>query len=153
MAARAFNGESKFGRIIDPIADKLLVGLPLCAVAYFSWYMGSPFWLFVTVPVAVIVLRDLTITILRLVAPDGEGARVSKLAKWKTTLELLVVGATILWIAASPFIRWIGAGEGLAAPEEVGIGWLAALAITALLSAWTGAQYLLAPKAPASPQT
>ena len=108
MAARAFNAHSKLGRIIDPIADKALVGLPLIAIALvvsISWPglvagIGSPFGELTAAAIicstGVIVVRDVTMTIVRLVSPDGEGARVSSLAKWKTALELLVIGLLLV---------------------------------------------------------
>jgi cardiolipin synthase len=150
MAARAFNGESKFGRIIDPIADKLLVGLPLAAFAIHFWMVGSDLWPIVALPVLVIVGRDALITLLRLTSSDGEGARVSVLAKWKTTLELIVVGALILGVAAGPALRLSGLGEGFAIMPLAVFIWVGALVLAAALSAWTGLAYLVAPKAPAS---
>ncbi len=151
MAARAFNGESKFGRIIDPIADKLLVGLPLIVIAgcfvRTGWDTGD---LLIAIPVAVIVLRDTAMTVIRLAAPDGEGARVSTLAKWKTTLELLVVGSAVLAAAAAPLSKLLGAGDRFTPSPLMFATWIGALILAALLSAWTGAQYLRALKAPAA---
>ena len=155
MAARAFNAESKFGRIIDPIADKALVGLPLIAISIVAWQIGQPLWFLVASATGVIVLRDTIMTLARLMSKDGEGARVSKLAKWKTALELIAVGLPILMIATPSFIRMAGLGEDFTAGPEIGAAlmflWLGLLVVAALLSVVTAVQYALPQKAVAPP--
>jgi CDP-diacylglycerol--glycerol-3-phosphate 3-phosphatidyltransferase len=152
MAARAFNAHSKFGRLIDPIADKALVGLPLLAIALFGIPIGM------TIPlvslseasilaILVIVARDVTMTVVRLRAPDGEGARVSQLAKIKTALELVLIASFFAFCAyraqrVLPFDD-AAALEWLTNVEQIFVlVWQVALAITAALSAWTAFQYL-----------
>lgn len=136
MAARAFDAHSKFGRLIDPIADKALVGLPLIALSIVAAQAPWPFWWAVAAATAVIVLRDTTMTILRMTAKDGEGARVSSLAKIKTALELIVIGALLVVVAAATQIDV----EGLS--DVLYPAWVALLVITAVLSAYTAWQYL-----------
>lgn len=136
MAARAFNAHSKFGRLIDPIADKALVGLPLIALSIVAAQTPWPFWWAVAASTAVIVLRDTTMTIMRMTAKDGEGARVSSLAKIKTALELIVIGALLVAVAAATQIDAEGWSDVLY-PVWVGL-----LVITACLSAYTAWQYL-----------
>lgn len=159
MAARAFNAHSRFGRIIDPIADKALVGLPLIAIVLGMWdgKSGMPFYLVpvIAVAVAIIVLRDVLMTVIRLSAPDGEGAPVSSLAKMKTALELLVVGAFLVVAAIGPHAWLLVADESFDSyvawtnfTEILEMVWVALLLLAAALSAWTGYQYL-APKRPA----
>lgn len=149
MIARRFDAHSKFGRIIDPIADKALVGLPLIAIALVSWRFQYFSWQVVVIATAVIVLRDALMTIVRLASPDGEGIRVSSLAKWKTALELIVVGLFLALIAVQSQLDLM-ASAGSNNPLQmsimmIGFLWPLLLAIAALLSAWTGYQYL-APK-------
>ncbi len=144
MAARALNAHSRFGRLLDPIADKALVGLPLLTLAYTSgisadganagaFHWGNIEW-WIAIPVAIIVGRDLLITLLRMVASDGEGPKVSNLAKWKTTLELIAVAMPIFM--ALPFV-------GIS--SVLMMAWLAALWLAAALSLYTGLRYLLSP--------
>lgn len=135
MAARAFNAHSKFGRLIDPIADKAIVGLPLIVFAVSCWFNGDPVvaWL-VSLPVGVIVARDVAMTLIRLLAPDGEGARVSSLAKIKTALELVAVGSLLLLLVVQ--------AHTLSVIAPALWAWLVLLAVTATLSAYTGFQYL-----------
>lgn len=133
MAARAWNAHSKFGRILDPIADKALVALPLLTFVAMTRYAQGEFNYLILIPVLVIVGRDIFITVLRLLAPDGEGAPVSNLAKYKTTLELIAVAMPIFmalpWIGFTPLLNW---------------SWIAILGVAALLSAITGLGYLTA---------
>lgn len=148
MAARAFNAHSKFGRLIDPIADKAIVGLPLIVIAIAMWRAGYPLWPVVALSTAVIVVRDVSMTLIRLAAPDGEGARVSSLAKIKTALELVVVGSLLVVTAFGAHLQ---VQASIERPGDVLIPvyaqafewiWLVALVVTAALSAWTGLQYL-----------
>jgi CDP-diacylglycerol--glycerol-3-phosphate 3-phosphatidyltransferase len=144
MAARALNAHSRFGRLIDPIADKLLVGLPLIAVAVVAWRAQWPLWPAIAAATALIVARDLLITVLRLFARDGEGAPVSRLAKWKTALELVAVGVPVLAAAAPALLQASGLGGGFALGGAAALAWVALLALAAALSVWTAAQYLTA---------
>jgi CDP-diacylglycerol--glycerol-3-phosphate 3-phosphatidyltransferase len=148
MAARAFNAHSKFGRLIDPIADKAIVGLPLIVIAIAMWRSGYPLWGVVAIAAAVIVLRDVAMTLIRLSSPDGEGARVSSLAKIKTALELIVVGSLlgVTALGAHLQVQFSIDNPGYfmipfyaQAFEWI---WLVTLVITAALSAWTAIQYL-----------
>lgn len=141
MAARAFNAESKVGRIIDPIADKALVGLPLIALSLLLYTKAWEFWPLVAAPTAIIVVRDVLMTWLRLTAPDGEGARVSRLAKWKTGLEMIVVGGAVLFPLLPPIESGNIDGD-LIANALVWLVWNSLLVVTAALSAYTGARYV-----------
>ncbi|MDP3492229.1 MAG: CDP-alcohol phosphatidyltransferase family protein [Hyphomonadaceae bacterium] len=145
MAARAFNAHSKFGRLIDPIADKALVGLPLIAISIVASRGDWPLWWIIAISTAVIVLRDITMTLIRFAAKDGEGVRVSQLAKWKTAIELIAVAIGILLMAAPALMRITGLGDGFVVSDAMTLGWIGFLAIAALLSAYTAFQYL-APK-------
>ena len=142
MAARAFDAHSKFGRIIDPIADKALVGLPLIAIAIGVWSNGDPAWPIIAIATAVIICRDVGMTLLRMFSSDGEGVRVSSLAKWKTALELFVVGALIVIIAIITNWKSLGLGESVSVPPALPVIWLALLVLAAALSAYTAFQYL-----------
>ncbi|MFT3723931.1 MAG: CDP-alcohol phosphatidyltransferase family protein [Hyphomonadaceae bacterium] len=150
MLARALDAHSKFGRLIDPIADKALVGLPLIVIASGMCVNGYPAWPIVAVAAAVIVVRDITMTWLRLASPDGEGARVSSLAKIKTALELIVIGSLFV-VTAIVSQAQIGKPSPLDFSPYIAVFemvWLALIVVTAALSAWTAWQYL-APKQPA----
>ncbi|MDZ4761987.1 MAG: CDP-alcohol phosphatidyltransferase family protein [Alphaproteobacteria bacterium] len=146
MAARALRVDSRFGRMLDPIADKALVGLPLIAISMVAHQAGWTSWPLIVLATAIIVCRDVAITLLRLVSSDGEGARVSALAKWKTAIELVAVGMPILLIAAPGFVRMLGLGESFGAGPGVMFVWMGVLTLAAVLSAYTAFQYLTAPR-------
>lgn len=147
LAARAFDAHSKFGRIIDPIADKALVGLPLIVVAL-CWNAFDPLRPVVLVASAVIVIRDVLMTVIRFMSPDGEGARVSSLAKIKTALELVVLGSYLAATAIGAHVRVQASREDPSAvlaapfPDMLAYVWTALLVVTAALSAYTALQYL-----------
>lgn len=148
IAARALKVDSKFGRMLDPIADKALVGLPLIAISVVAWRAQWPLAMVIITATAVIVLRDLLISALRFTSRDGEGAKVSQLAKWKTAIELLAVGLPILLAAATPIVNALGLGEGFAVSTEMTWFWVGLLSLAALLSAVTALQYLTAKSQP-----
>ncbi|MEM8615642.1 MAG: CDP-diacylglycerol--glycerol-3-phosphate 3-phosphatidyltransferase [Pseudomonadota bacterium] len=116
--ARALKAQSEFGAVLDPIADKLLVAGTLMTFCYLQEFV---WWL--VVPTALIVLRDLGITLLRIRA--GYSLPVSTLAKIKTALEMLAIGLFLL-----PFVPIL---------SHVGLG---VLWVAGLLSVWTGWCYL-----------
>jgi len=139
LAARALNAGSRFGRLLDPIADKALVGLPLLAASLGLGMEGWAFWPVLAAASAAIIGRDLLITWLRLSAPDGEGVPVSALAKWKTALELLAVGALFL----APVLPTAGLGPKAAASlSAYGAAALALILGSAVLSLVTAGAYL-----------
>lgn len=142
-AARRLDAVSAFGAWLDPIADKLLVGLSLVALTLFA----NPVWL-IAVPAIAILVRDGWITFLRLSRGGGYALPVMALAKWKTALEL--TGITIL-LAYWPFF-WAVSGHGAAfsqpSPFLVGtatffipIG-ISSLWVAAALSLYTGWRYV-----------
>ena len=139
--ARRWNAESAFGRLLDPIADKLLVGIPLIiagALAVTQPLAG----LAVVIPAFAIVLRDLAITLLRFSRIGGNATIVSKLAKWKTAIEFLTIGLPLVSIALvfDPDIHHFNA-VSLGPPLALS---LVLLWLAAALSLYTGYQYVRA---------
>lgn len=133
--ARKLNAESDFGRVLDPIADKLLVGIPLliAAMLALAW---PPFGLVIAIPCLAIVFRDIFITWLRFSKWGGAQTRVSTLAKWKTALEFLAVGLPLTVIAIERFSS-LKFGDPLYV-----LTWIVLLYLAAALSLYTGYQYV-----------
>ena len=100
FAARRLNAVSEFGAFLDPIADKLLVGMSLAALTVMRDGL-----LALLIPTIVIVVRDFTATGLRLM-PEVE-MPVSKLAKWKTAIEMLGIGSLLLAAGLAHAMLWI----------------------------------------------
>ncbi len=89
--ARAWQQQSALGAMLDPIADKAMVGLALLAIV-----AGSSLGPWVVVPAALILFREFLVSGLR----EGLGAaagtlRVTPLAKWKTAAQMAAI-ATLL---------------------------------------------------------
>ena len=113
--ARRWAQQSEIGRFLDPIADKLLVAATLLMLtAYGRLPMGA------LLPALVILCREILVSGLReYLAGLRVGLPVSKLAKWKTAIQMVAigflivgdagpvllqvkdVGGLLLWIAAS----------------------------------------------------
>jgi CDP-diacylglycerol--glycerol-3-phosphate 3-phosphatidyltransferase len=90
--ARAWQQESNFGRMMDPIADKAMVVIAL-AVIVGLWGMKA----LILVPVAFILLREIFVSGLRefLGAKAGQ-LKVTYLAKWKTTAQMVAIPVLLL---------------------------------------------------------
>jgi len=126
MLARWFNEQSELGRMLDPIADKLLVGVVLLVLVGKQIITG---W---SLAAAIIILsREILVSGLReYLAGLAVKMHVTRLAKFKTAAQLVALGAMI----AGPF-----ADPPLAGLHTLGIVLLWA---SALLTAYTGYEYL-----------
>lgn len=113
--ARHLNQLSSFGRVLDPIADKLLVGAVIVMLAYTNRL--DSYYCFV--PAVIILCREILVSGLReFLAEIRVGLTVTRLAKWKTTFQMIalpvlmvsdkvlacihldIIGAVALWFAA-----------------------------------------------------
>ena len=123
--ARYLNHQTAMGRLFDPIADKLLVGACLLELCAFDYITG---W--TVLPALVILLREIAVSGLReYLAEIRVGLPVSKLAKWKTSLQMISIGFLIIGDASPTSIPALSIGE-------------VCLWIAALLTIWTGYDYL-----------
>ena len=94
---------SDFGRMLDPIADKLLVGAALLLLAGHGRL--SDFGL---LPAIVIMLREILVSGLReYLAGLAVGLPVTRLAKWKTGFQMGALGTLLAGDTASPLL-WLG---------------------------------------------
>ena len=92
--ARKYRVISNFGKILDPIADKLLVIGVIFALA--SENMLDYYYSFI--PALLIVLREILISGLReSVSSHKISLTVTLLAKWKTTIQLIACGSFLVW--------------------------------------------------------
>ena len=122
--ARAWNQYSPLGRMLDPIADKLLVGIVIAVLAWDASFSGWDM-----IPVCAILFREFFISGLReFLGTTKVVLPVSWLAKWKTTIQLVALAAVLL--------ERIIPGVGLASDVLL---WAAGA-----LTLWTGLQYLRA---------
>ena len=94
--ARKWNAVSPLGTFLDPVADKLLVGLMLI-------YVLTMFGTALLLPVAVILLREIYISALReFLAAKGASLPVSQGGKLKTALQMIAVTLQLGHLAYNP---------------------------------------------------
>ena len=85
--ARKWQQESKFGAMLDPIADKAMVVIALCVITGFS---GMNPW--ILLPATLILFREVFVSGLREFLGDTAGTlKVTNLAKWKTTAQMVAL--------------------------------------------------------------
>ncbi len=90
--ARAWKQESKFGAMLDPIADKAMVVIALVVI---TGYSGMNPWLIL--PATVILFREVFVSGLReFLGADAGRLKVTKLAKWKTTAQMVAIAVLFL---------------------------------------------------------
>ncbi|MEJ2121671.1 MAG: CDP-diacylglycerol--glycerol-3-phosphate 3-phosphatidyltransferase [Alphaproteobacteria bacterium] len=125
--ARRREQSSDFGRFLDPIADKLLVATALLMLAGFGRIAGVAL-----IAAAIVLLREIVISGLReYLGALNVTVPVSKLAKWKTTVQMVAIGFLIVGAAGPAAMPTVLVGEIL-------------LWIAALLTIVTGYDYMRA---------
>jgi cardiolipin synthase len=126
--ARILAQQSSLGRMLDPIADKLLVASCLLMLAADETIRG---WSLLAA--VVILCREILVSGLReYLAELRVGVPVTRLAKWKTSMQLVAVGFLIA-----------GEAGDIVVPVITQIG-IALLWLSALLTLYTGWDYLRA---------
>jgi cardiolipin synthase len=126
--ARLWAQQSPLGRMLDPIADKLLVSACLLMLAADGTILGWSLWAAI-----VILCREILVSGLReFLAELRVSVPVTRVAKWKTTVQLVAVGFLIA-----------GEAGDLILPVTTDIG-LALLWISAIVTLYTGWDYMQA---------
>jgi CDP-diacylglycerol--glycerol-3-phosphate 3-phosphatidyltransferase len=131
LLARSMGKISNLGRFLDPVADKLLVSALLIMLVWSGNISGL-----VILPALVILCREILVSGLReFLAGIKVGVPVSRLAKWKTAVQMVALGFLIVGAAGpdfgSPAVTTTAVGEAL-------------LWVAALLTIITGYDYLQA---------
>lgn len=126
--ARAWQQQSSLGRILDPIADKLLVGAAILMLVADQTISGWSIW-----AALIILSREILVSGLRefLAEINAIDLRVSRLAKWKTVLQMIALG----------FLLVGNSGYALCGCQFINIG-ITLLWIAAILTLYTGFDYL-----------
>ena len=127
--ARRWNATTRWGAILDPIADKILVTGTIVGV------LASGTTAAVVIPFGLILFREFAVSALRETTAGRVSLPVTLLAKWKTTLQMLALGAQLFGLVLREryaVSNWL--------PMYVSFAdllvWLAAL-----VTLWTGWQY------------
>jgi len=128
LLARRLDVVSPLGRFLDPIADKLMVGAVIVMLVAVGWVSGVH-----VIAAVIILLREILVSGLReYLAELQVSVPVTRLAKWKTALQMVALGALV----------WTPAAARLGLPaQEVG---LIGLWLAAALTLVTGYDYLRA---------
>ena len=126
--ARAQKTVSRLGIFLDPIADKIMVAAVIVMLVSTRNNSGEPLiHSFHIIPALIILLREIAVSGLReFMAGLQVSMPVSRLAKWKTTLQLVALGALIL-AGAVPQWPWV---------HMVGLASLWAAAALTLMTGW-----------------
>ena len=134
--ARSLGQQSSFGRMLDPIADKLLVSSCLLMLAADGTIRGWSLWAAI-----VILCREILVSGLReYLAELRVGVPVTTLAKWKTTAQLVAIGFLLAGDAGDAVVSSV---IGIPAPYVTMIG-LTLLWVSALVTLYTGYDYFKA---------
>jgi CDP-diacylglycerol--glycerol-3-phosphate 3-phosphatidyltransferase len=156
--ARLWKQESKFGTMLDPIADKAMV---VIAIMVLTGYNGMNAWLIL--PATVILFREVFVSGLREFLGAKAGLlKVTKLAKWKTTLQMVAIAVLFLGtgleylnivavqgMTPEQYIEAVAAGTAQPIPicgttdcaSYANRAGLVLIWVAALLTAWTGFEY------------
>jgi len=103
--ARKWSMVSSFGKLMDPLADKMLVSAALIALVYMQYL---PVWI-----VVVIICREFWVTALRLLALE-QGQEVIAASIWgkiKTVLQMAMIITLITGFGTSDFLLPIDFGQ------------------------------------------
>ncbi|CAN5184621.1 CDP-diacylglycerol--glycerol-3-phosphate 3-phosphatidyltransferase [soil metagenome] len=120
--ARRMNLVTDFGKIVDPIADKILIGGALVALSI----LGELWW-WVTI---VILVREFGITIFRFIALRDRVIPASTGGKFKTTFQAIAISFFLVptWLLLGDWMHWVN--------------WVL-MGIAFVLTVYTGIEYLV----------
>jgi CDP-diacylglycerol--glycerol-3-phosphate 3-phosphatidyltransferase len=115
FAARKLKAGSDFGRMLDPIADKVLVAVALMMLVAEGTFRrvnpetgASVFSLLRLVPALIILAREILVSGLReFLAGTRVSVPVTTVAKFKTAVQMIAIGAMILTPLADVFVPGI----------------------------------------------
>lgn len=126
--ARAWQQQSALGRMLDPIADKLLVAAAILVLVADNSIGGWSLW-----AALIILSREILVSGLReSLAEVRVSVPVTRLAKWKTTAQMVAIGFLLVGPAGEVIFPYV---------EEIGLTLLWAAAI---LTLYTGYDYFRA---------
>ncbi|MFN3510456.1 MAG: CDP-diacylglycerol--glycerol-3-phosphate 3-phosphatidyltransferase [Tsuneonella troitsensis] len=141
--ARAQGTVSKLGVFLDPIADKIMVAAVILVLAAQGYMRGPYVGDLHVIAGLIILLREIAVSGLReFLGPLQISMPVSRLAKWKTTFQLVSLGALILGGAVHGAPCEVRGDCGPLADQWIHLVGLGALWAAAILTLVTGWDYL-----------
>ncbi len=134
--ARSSGAVSKLGIFLDPIADKIMVAAVILVLAAQNVLRGPYVGDMHVVAGLIILMREIAVSGLReFLGGLQVSVPVSKLAKWKTTFQLVALGSLILGQGLPQWTVMLGKVEANV-PHTVGLTTLWAAAILTLVTGW-----------------
>jgi len=134
--ARSSGAVSKLGVFLDPIADKIMIAAVILVLTAQGILRGPYVGDAHVIAGLIILVREIAVSGLReFLGGLQVSIPVSKLAKWKTTFQLVALGALILGGALPGWNVWL-AGVEANVPHTVGLATLWAAAILTLVTGW-----------------
>ena len=127
--ARRWHATTRWGAILDPIADKVLVTGAILGVL--AWGSVPQ----IAIPCGLILFREFAVSALRETVAGKVKLPVTLLAKWKTTLQMVALAAlqlVLLWDGFGLPLEW--------QPHFQTFSYLLIWA-AAIVTVWTGWQY------------
>lgn len=134
--ARTSGTVSKLGIFLDPIADKIMVVSVILVLTAMGVLRGPFVGDMHVIAGMIIVMREIAVSGLReFLGPLQVSIPVSKLAKWKTTFQLVSLGALILGQGLPGWNVDVGA-QLINVPHTVGLTTLWAAAVLTVITGW-----------------
>lgn len=134
--ARTSGTVSKLGIFLDPIADKIMVAAVILVLAAQGVLNGPYVGDMHVVAGLIILMREIAVSGLReFLGPLQVSVPVSKLAKWKTTCQMVSLGALILGEGLPRWTMMIGAVDANI-PHTVGLVTLWGAAVLTVITGW-----------------
>lgn len=143
--ARKRNMITDFGKFLDPLADKFMVIGALFVIVYrFGEPLRFPF-LILTI---IIVFRELAVTAARLVASTSGNVVIAAnmLGKLKTVFQIICISSVLIETVLWPFLFGTLLKMDISWLPKVLYGYpvtFITLVITAILTVWSGINYIL----------
>ena len=134
--ARKWGYVSRWGRFLDPLADKVIISATLIGFIYLDLVPGWTVW--------AIIVRDVLITLLRTYSElKGKTFDTSKLAKTKTFLQFVVI-FYILFLFVARDVEYFKTRYASAIDTLLDSSLLYSLmVVTMLVTVWTGILYVI----------
>ncbi len=134
--ARSSGAVSKLGQFLDPIADKIMIATVILVLAAQGVLRGPYVGDMHVIAGGVILVREIAVSGLReFLGGLQVSVPVSRLAKWKTTFQMICLGALILGHAL-PWWMMSVAGFAVNVPHTVGLTTLWAAAALTVITGW-----------------
>lgn len=134
--ARAQGAVSKLGVFLDPIADKIMVAAVILVLTAQGILTGPYVGDMHVIAGLVILVREIAVSGLReFLGGLRVSVPVSRLAKWKTTFQMVSLGALILGQALPEWVADLGAIT-VNVPHTVGLTTLWAAAVLTVVTGW-----------------